>query len=63
MKLVYVDNDHSRYWLACKANAERHLDEPNWVCPNGRDSHDVFGELLEKAELELIDDLAIQVTH
>lgn len=61
MKMVYIDNEHSQFWLQQKAWAEGILARPDVVFPNGVHSHDAGHKVLEKAELELIDDLALQV--
>lgn len=61
MKMVHIDNEHSRFWLGQKQWAEDILSKPNVTYPSGRYSHDCANEVLEEAELELIEDLALQV--
>lgn len=61
VKLVHVNNEHSQFWLTQKEWAEGILARDNVVYQNGRNSHDCAHEVLEEAELELIDDLALQV--
>lgn len=63
LKLVYVDNDHSREWLMQKAWAEGILAKPNVLFPSGRYSHDCARDVLDEALLELVEDLAIQVSQ
>lgn len=49
------------YLQETKANCLRHLSAPEWTCQNGRSSYDVFGELLEKTEDELIEFTGIKM--
>lgn len=62
IKLTHVDNEHSQHWLQQKAWAEGILAQPSVTFPNGKQSHNVAHFVLEEAEIELIEDLAIQVT-
>lgn len=61
-KLVYVDNEHSQHWLMQKAWAEDILSKPDVTFPNGRSSHECAHDVYDEAMLELIDDLAVQVS-
>ena len=62
VKLVYVDNEHSQFWLQQKEWAEHILSKPDTVYPSGKHSHDCAHSVYDRAMLELIEDLAIQVT-
>ncbi len=61
IKLVYVDNEHSQFWLQQKAWAEEVLSKPDVVYPSGKHSHYCAHNVYDNAMLELIEDLAIQV--
>ena len=61
IKLVYVDNEHSRQWLQQKAWAEDVLSKPDVVYPSGKHSHECAHDVYDEAMLELVEDLAIQV--
>lgn len=60
-KVVHIDNEHSRHWLMQKAWANETLARPDVTFINGRSSHTCAHEVWEEAELELIEDLAVQV--
>ena len=61
IKLVNIDNEHSRHWLMQKAWAEDMLAKPAVTFPNGRSSHECAHDVYDEAMLELVEDLAIQV--
>jgi len=61
LKAVYIDNEHSRFWLGQMAWAKKILSAPDAIFLNGKSSHACANEVLEEAELELLSDYAIQV--
>lgn len=60
-KGVILDNEHSRYWLGKRDWAQGVLGRDDTRFPNGKSAHEVANQILEQAELELIDDYALQV--
>ena len=60
-KLVYIDNEHSRFHKGQIEWANKILNSEDVIFPNGRHSHDVALEVLESSSDALIDDLALQV--